>query len=267
MILLVSLSIHLLLLMGVEQTHTHGGKLGSLNISPLNVASLSNFSSVQIATPSTSTSVENSKQASNQTIKKTPPIAPSLTRQPTPRHGRITSTQQKKLENRHKAEVTTQHLNHALSSSKSAPKSHENPHSQPEEPKPITPSKYSNQVGTKVDGSKPSSSASSAAHQAGQLGSQNEPAINTAPAFKSQPAPPVYPNSARRFGREGEVLVRVVLDAKGNKTNITVLHSSGYRSLDRSALAAVKKWQFIAYQRNGHPVPSQVTIPIRFSLG
>ncbi|MGF1739931.1 energy transducer TonB [Vibrio profundum] len=245
-ILLVSLSIHLLLLMGVAQKHTHGGKLGSLN-----VVSLSNFSSVQIATSRESVAGKNPKQVVNQTITKKSPPAPSVARQPVVRHGRIASKPQDQLEKRTKDEMATRH---PVSRSKPAEKTDAKSHPQ-------------SAVEPKVNRPNSSSPASSAAQQAGQLGSQSEPAVNTAPAFKSQPVPPIYPNSARRFGREGEVLVRVVLDNKGNKTNITVLHSSGYRSLDRSALAAVKKWQFIAYQSNGHPVPSQVTIPIRFSLG
>ncbi len=51
----------------------------------------------------------------------------------------------------------------------------------------------------------------------------------------------VYPLMARLRGWEGEVLLSVRLDPNGTMSNIEVVHSSGYRVLDRSALKAAKK--------------------------
>ena len=47
---------------------------------------------------------------------------------------------------------------------------------------------------------------------------------------------------------------------------VRVKRSSGYASLDDSALEAVRAWRFEPAKRMGSPVDAWVEIPIRFKL-
>ncbi|MCL9780930.1 energy transducer TonB [Vibrio sp. S4M6] len=242
--LLASLSIHLLILFGQQAHRVHSGKIGI----PAEL-SLSNFSSVQLAPSSKSTNdiqpKAQAKQVSSQITKPTQPVRPEVKRQG---RGLIDKKSQPTADKR---------LNTAKDTIK--------------KPDPVkkTAAKQEQTTKPSVEKALAKSTTSTIASgaQSGQLGSKSTPIVNTAPKFKTRPVAPIYPDSARRFGREGEVIMSIILNDKGDKTSISIVHSSGYRSLDRAALAAVKKWQFVAYIKNGRPVASQVTIPIRFSLG
>ncbi len=95
--------------------------------------------------------------------------------------------------------------------------------------------------------------------------SMKEEVISKKPRFARPPAAPVYPAQARRQ-QQGTVWVDVRLDARGQQVELQVLRSSGVKSLDQAALAAVKKWQFLAELQNGIGVPSRVHIPIEFAI-
>jgi periplasmic protein TonB len=48
---------------------------------------------------------------------------------------------------------------------------------------------------------------------------------------------------------------------------VEVRRSSGFPLLDDSARTTVRqRWRFIPAERDGHPVESRVTVPIRFRL-
>jgi TonB family protein len=87
-----------------------------------------------------------------------------------------------------------------------------------------------------------------------------------AKALDMKNLPPSYPLLARRKGFEGRVLLLVNVDIKGKVEDILIVESSGHRILDRSALEAVKKWEFQAARKNGMPVKGEILIPIRFRL-
>ncbi len=89
--------------------------------------------------------------------------------------------------------------------------------------------------------------------------------VETPMAYGTNPPPP-YPNTARRRGWEGEVLLLVDVTARGEVCKVTVSRSSGYQILDRAALNAIYRWQFQAAQKNGRAVAGQVMVPIRFSI-
>jgi periplasmic protein TonB len=78
--------------------------------------------------------------------------------------------------------------------------------------------------------------------------------------------PPVYPENARREGREGRVLLRVLIDDQGKTKNIEVNRSSGSAALDRAAAEAIRQWRFHPALSGEKPVESWVTIPIDFRL-
>jgi protein TonB len=78
--------------------------------------------------------------------------------------------------------------------------------------------------------------------------------------------PPVYPATARQRGYEGDVLIAAEVRADGRIGSIRVKRSSGYASLDDSALGAVRAWRFEPARRMGAAVDAWVEIPVRFKL-
>ena len=66
--------------------------------------------------------------------------------------------------------------------------------------------------------------------------------------------------SARRRGIEGEVELRVDVDADGRPRLVTIARSSGDRQLDSAAAQAVEHWRFAVAS------PMAIEIPIQFRL-
>ena len=83
--------------------------------------------------------------------------------------------------------------------------------------------------------------------------------------YLDNPKPP-YPSASRRMGEEGEVQLRVSVDASGNVQQIELHKSSGFSRLDQSALDTVKRWRFVPARQGNQPVSSSVIVPIQFSL-
>jgi protein TonB len=79
-------------------------------------------------------------------------------------------------------------------------------------------------------------------------------------------AHPVYPAVARLKGYEGVVLLTAEVFADGRVGSLTIKKSSGYASLDRSALEAVKRWKFEPGRKMGKPVIMWVDVPVKFVL-
>jgi len=77
---------------------------------------------------------------------------------------------------------------------------------------------------------------------------------------------PDYPESARREGRQGSVLLRVLVDEQGRSKKIEINRSSGSETLDRAATEAIKRWRFIPARYGDQPVKSWIRIPVDFSL-
>jgi periplasmic protein TonB len=77
---------------------------------------------------------------------------------------------------------------------------------------------------------------------------------------------PHYPDSARREGKEGRVLLSVLVDEEGRAKAIEVNTSSGHDTLDQAATEALKKWRFVPARAGGIPVETWVKVPIEFQL-
>lgn len=90
--------------------------------------------------------------------------------------------------------------------------------------------------------------------------------VTSTPAI-SRHTPPNYPTSARRQGLQGTTRISATVTASGKVSAPRVTASSGHRTLDSSALAAVKKWRFTPAKNGlGQPVAYQMTIPVTFRL-
>ena len=72
---------------------------------------------------------------------------------------------------------------------------------------------------------------------------------------------------ARRLGKEGVVLLEVLVAPDGRAADVRMIRSSGFAPLDESAVTTVReRWRFVPARRDGVPVESRVTVPIRFRL-
>ncbi len=73
---------------------------------------------------------------------------------------------------------------------------------------------------------------------------------------------PVYSHGDRLTRRQGEGLFRIYIDLKtGFVTQVTVVKSTGFWSLDTSAVNAIRKWRW----KPG--TWKEVDIPVRFVMG
>jgi periplasmic protein TonB len=76
---------------------------------------------------------------------------------------------------------------------------------------------------------------------------------------------PDYPVQARRFGKEGEVVLRLDIDAAGRLTQAVVVHRGG-SGFDEAALAAVRASTYRPARQDGRSVPGRALLRIRFQL-
>ncbi len=84
-------------------------------------------------------------------------------------------------------------------------------------------------------------------------------------AYLANPAPP-YPATSRRLGEQGQVLLRIWIEADGRPGQIELKRGSGYERLDRAALQAVQRWRFVPGKRAGVPEAMWVEVPLQFKL-
>jgi len=85
-------------------------------------------------------------------------------------------------------------------------------------------------------------------------------------AYGQNPGPK-YPIEARRRAQEGTVLLRIKVSADGSVERVEIAQSSGFDSLDESALETVRaRWRFVPALRAGTPIESWCMVPIRFAL-
>ncbi|MEW6571128.1 MAG: TonB family protein, partial [Nitrospirota bacterium] len=85
-----------------------------------------------------------------------------------------------------------------------------------------------------------------------------------APAFLHREIPD-YPMLARKLGKEGEVILRLTIDEKGNLKDIEIFEKAGY-GFTEAAIEAVKKSTFLPAKKGEEPVASKALLPIRFTL-
>lgn len=75
-----------------------------------------------------------------------------------------------------------------------------------------------------------------------------------------------YPPAALRGGVTGTVIVLASYDATGRVTDTRIHQGSRDKSLDRAALAGVRKWKINPRRVQGQPVGGEALVEVRFSL-
>lgn len=96
------------------------------------------------------------------------------------------------------------------------------------------------------------------------------PAMAPIPRAAELPRPvrqvqPIYPYEMRKNFISGEVNVGFVVNRKGRVTNAVVISSTS-PDFDDAALKAVRQWRFRPGMVDGHPVDTQLSVPIVFNF-
>jgi protein TonB len=76
---------------------------------------------------------------------------------------------------------------------------------------------------------------------------------------------PRYPTVDARLGREGQVIILVVVEKDGSVSSTKVLRSVS-NSIDTAAVAAVEKWLYRPASLNGRPVRVSLVVGIDFTI-
>jgi protein TonB len=76
---------------------------------------------------------------------------------------------------------------------------------------------------------------------------------------------PVYPEMAKRLGKEGRVVLRLSIDARGNLQSVQVVEGAGF-GFEEAALTAVKQSSFRPATVQGEPRACIARLPIKFAL-
>lgn len=91
-----------------------------------------------------------------------------------------------------------------------------------------------------------------------------ESEVSQRPYFKTL-VKPKYPEIARKMGKEGLVVLRVLVDENGRVKEVQVLRSAGF-GFDEEAKKAIRQSLFEPAKHHGKPVPCYVRVPVRFVL-
>jgi TonB family protein len=96
---------------------------------------------------------------------------------------------------------------------------------------------------------------------------EKNPAPNCIPVPHVISSPqPAYSEEARKAKIEGSVVLVLIVDEKGNPTNLRVINSLGM-GLDEKAIEAVRGWKFEpALGKDGKPVAAKIAVEVSFHL-
>jgi periplasmic protein TonB len=108
--------------------------------------------------------------------------------------------------------------------------------------------------------------------QAAPVAPPAPPSVSTVPktitsgvTFIQEPQP-VYPQMSKRMGEQGKVILRILVNEKGQPDQVTVQTSSGSSRLDEAGRQAAQRALFKPHVEDGRPVPVYVLIPLTFEL-
>ncbi len=110
-------------------------------------------------------------------------------------------------------------------------------------------------------------SGSGGGHGSGQGSGTGSGSGPVAPPRPLNDPKPVYPEEARQKGIEGTTVIRIVVEADGQISGVSVLSSSGSAILDRAAVENGWKLRFVAAKNaQGAPVRAATKKPVVFNL-
>ncbi|MFC4308401.1 energy transducer TonB [Steroidobacter flavus] len=98
-----------------------------------------------------------------------------------------------------------------------------------------------------------------------QAADRSTPKLVSTVEYVREPSPR-YPPQSRRLREQGLVVLRVVIDERGEASSIEIETSSGHARLDDAARDAVLRAAFRPYVEDGEPRRALVLIPIEFAL-
>jgi TonB family protein len=110
----------------------------------------------------------------------------------------------------------------------------------------------------------PSSTASNAPDATSQEHIYGSKDAGVKPPKLRSSADPEYPKSARKRGKEGTVLLWVVVGSDGLPRVVAVARSLG-SDFDQAAIKAIKKWKFYPATKDGKPVPVKINVELTFN--
>ena len=76
---------------------------------------------------------------------------------------------------------------------------------------------------------------------------------------------PKYPKDARRAGKQGTVVLLLIVDTNGRPTTLSIIRPLG-SGFDEKAIAAVSTWRFKPATFADQPVPVAINIEVNFRL-
>ena len=96
---------------------------------------------------------------------------------------------------------------------------------------------------------------------------QADPRVIPPELIASSRALPKYPQTARRVGAQGTVILLVTVRPDGTVGEIEVIRSPDQRfGFDLAAIEAVKRWRYRPGLMHGRPVSVQVRVMVEFVL-
>lgn len=119
-------------------------------------------------------------------------------------------------------------------------------------------------TGTVVGGSMPGGTGNATAYGYGGV-VEGQFGRGEGPSFAHREAPE-YPVAAKRQGKEGRVILRVTIDAKGRLEGVDVVETSDEVFVE-PAVDSIKKSRFLPGRKNGIPSRYKCKLAIRFTLG
>ena len=97
------------------------------------------------------------------------------------------------------------------------------------------------------------------------VGMQSIPIVKEV-SYRYPPEPPIYPRLALKRKQQGEAIIHARVNTEGETEQLELVHSSGYRLLDRSAMDAVASWSFRPARQDGNPITAWIEVPVKFEI-
>jgi periplasmic protein TonB len=104
---------------------------------------------------------------------------------------------------------------------------------------------------------------SAAGFQEGPVYQVGDPGVTSPRVVKE--VRPTYSPEAMKAKVQGEVVLKTIVNQKGEPTDIRVVRSLE-ESLDKEAVKALSRWVFAPGRRNGDPVRVEVEVMLTFKI-